>query len=132
MYINQKKEERMSYLGAHEVKLTAGKSRARGSLKRFSPTCLPNFDVLPSFLPPKNIRKPKLDSTCLMAFGFLKSGKLMNLPYFEHSVSAGHPSGIDDPFTRHLDISRYLTMYPSSTYYYKVSGCSMVNAGINH
>jgi DNA polymerase V len=67
----------------------------------------------------------------LIAFGFLKSGKLMNIPYFEHSVSAGYPSNVNDPFAKHLDISRYVTKCSETTYYFKATGCSMINAGIN-
>jgi DNA polymerase V len=136
MYKKQTKEEKMALARVREynkkTKLMPGKGRAGGSLKRFPSTVLPTVDVLQGLLPPKNIRKPTLDPSCLMASGPIKLGNLMNLPYFEHSVPAGYPSTVEDPFTRHLDISRYLMMYPSSTYYYKASGYSMVNAGINH
>ena len=91
----------MSFLEAHgdhkRIKLLPGKSRGGDSLKRFSSTCLPNIDVLHGLLPTKMIGKPRLDPTCLMSSGSLKFGKVMNQPYFEHSVSAGYPSGVDGP-----------------------------------
>ncbi len=118
--------------GNNEIKFISGKGRGENSLKRFSSNGLPAIDMVRNFLPSKNIRKFRLDSSCLMAFGSFKHGKLMNLPYFEHSVSAGYPVNTEDPFTRHLDISKYLTIYPQTTYYYKASGYSMVDAGINH
>lgn len=125
----------MSYLGAHEdnneVRLMSGKSRAEGSLKRFSSTCFSNFDNLPGSLPTKNVGNPKLNPTCLKAFGSIKLGKLMDLPYFEHSVSAGYPTSVSDPFAKHLDISRYLTRCSETAYYFKATGQSMINAGIN-
>jgi|GEM_PF-73556 len=126
----------MSYLGVQqdnkEVKYIPGKGRREGSLKSFSSNGLPNIDALRGYLPSKSTKKPMLDSSNLRAFGLLKSGNLMNLPYFEHSVSAGYPTNTEDPFTRHLDIGRYLMMYPKTTYYYKVTGYSMVDAGINN
>ena len=99
-------------------------------LKRVSPSCLLSYNARGSFLFSKHIRKPNPDSISLMAFGSFKFVKL-KLPYFEHSVSAGYPTSVDDPFTRHLDLSRYLIRHPKSTYYFKVSGYSMTNAGIN-
>lgn len=137
MYTNQKKEERVSYLDVQqdnkEVKSIPGKGRREGSLKSFSSNGLPNIDALRGYLPTKSTRKPMLDSSCLMAFGSIKFGKQVNLPYFEYFVPAGYPTGvIDDPFTRHLDLSKYLIRNPKSVYYFKASGYSMVNAGINH
>jgi DNA polymerase V len=136
MYRIQKKEKRMSYPGLrqdnNEIKSIPHRNRNRGFLKSLPSNGLPTADALRDFLPTKNLRKPNLDSSCLRAFGSLKFGKLMDLPYFEHSVSAGYPTNTEDPFTRHLDISRYLMTYPRTTYYYKASGYSMVDAGINH
>lgn len=84
----------------------------------------------------RNVVKPQLDSTRLFALAFFKPASSkspkLKLPFFETSVSAGYPSPVDDPFTRHLDLSRYLVKHPQSTYYFKVVGYSMVNAGINH
>lgn len=126
----------MSYLETHEnnneVKLMPGKSRAGDYLKGFSSTCLPNMNPLRGFLPIKNVANPRLDPASLMGFGSFKFGKIMNLPYFENSVPAGYPSSVDDPFTRHLDISKYLISYPKTTYYFKATGYSMINAGINN
>jgi DNA polymerase V len=130
MHTNQKGEERMSYQGAHQgnnvIKLTPDNSREGEPL-----TYPPNYDVIPGFLPAEDLRKPRRDSTCLTEFGSLKLDKLMNLPYFEHSVSAGYPSSVNDPFAKHLDISRYVTKCSDTAYYFKATGDSMINAGIN-
>lgn len=99
-------------------------------LKPFPSTCLPSAKDLDTFRFPKNTGKPTSDPNCL-AFG---SFKLTNLdsPYFESPVSAGYPSWVDDPFKRHLNLSSYLMKHPKTTYYFKVMGYSMVDAGINH
>jgi DNA polymerase V len=79
----------------------------------------------------QDYKKYKLDKNCLFAFGPCKINKL-NVPYFDVFVPAGHPANIDDPYKRHLDLGRYLTRHPLSSYYFKVTGYSMINAGINH
>lgn len=73
----------------------------------------------------------KLDKSCLLAFGPCKFNKLY-VPYFDIFVPAGYPSNLEDPYKRHLDLGRYLTRSPLSSYYFKVTGYSMINAGIHH
>ncbi|MGV8948306.1 MAG: LexA family protein [Candidatus Paracaedibacter sp.] len=125
----------MSYLKTHEEndanKLIAANDRRTDSLKNFYSTCLPSSDALRNFLLLKSKGRYQFHSGSLMEVGLLKFNKL-SLPYFEHKVPAGYPSGMEDPFTRHLDLSKYLMMHPKSTYYFKVAGYSMINAGINH
>lgn len=103
----------------------------RQCFTKFSSTYLPQLHARRRFVPPKNTTKPKLDTTCLKALGSFKFGKL-KIPYFEYNVPAGSPCRVDDPFMRHLDLSRYLIRDPKTSYYFKVSGYSMINAGINH
>lgn len=52
-------------------------------------------------------------------------------PIYTTSVSAGFPSPADDYIDQKLDLNKYLIKNPSATFYVKVSGNSMVNAGIN-
>lgn len=125
----------MSYLKTHE-KNNATKSieindRGADTSRNFYSTCLPSSDALRSSLLVKNKRRYNLHSGSLMEVGLLKFTKL-SLPYFEHKVSAGYPSGVEDPFTRHLDLGKYLIRHPNTTYYFKAAGYSMINAGINH
>jgi len=54
------------------------------------------------------------------------------LPYFTNLISAGYPSDVDDPFATHIDIMKYIIRHPKTTYYFKASGNSMINAGIYH
>jgi len=53
----------------------------------------------------------------------------MQLPYYE-SVSAGFPSPAEDYLEHNLDLNRYLIKHPESTFFVKVEGRSMLNAGI--
>ena len=51
--------------------------------------------------------------------------------YFEARVSAGFPSPADDYSDVKLDLNQALVSNPSSTFYVRVKGSSMIDAGIN-
>lgn len=61
-----------------------------------------------------------------------KLGKLHNLPFYQCAVSAGFPSPAEDDIEERLDLNELLIKHPSATFFLKVSGTSMVKAGINH
>ncbi len=52
-------------------------------------------------------------------------------PFFVAKISAGFPSPAEDYIERKLDLNEYLIKNPSATFFVKVSGNSMINAGIN-
>ena len=52
------------------------------------------------------------------------------LPLFLSKVNAGFPSPADDFMENRLNLNDYIVKHPSSTYYVKVSGDSMIGAGI--
>ena len=52
------------------------------------------------------------------------------LPLFTSSVPAGFPSPADDYIEKALDLNEYLIQHPSSTYFARASGDSMVLRGI--
>lgn len=52
-------------------------------------------------------------------------------PLFMVPVSAGFPSPADDYLEGHLDLNQKLIDNATSTYYVKVEGESMINAGIH-
>lgn len=54
----------------------------------------------------------------------------MNIPLFLSTIKAGFPSPADDFAENHLDLNEYLVPHPVSTFFVKVSGDSMINAGI--
>ena len=56
---------------------------------------------------------------------------LFNLVLLEDSVFAGFPSPADEHLNQKLDLNEHLIKHPESTYFVKVYGDSMVNAGIH-
>lgn len=61
----------------------------------------------------------------------LESGTLeYELPFYSNKVSAGFPSPADDHLEMKLDLNTYLIKHPSSTFFVRVSGDSMIKAGI--
>lgn len=53
-----------------------------------------------------------------------------SLPLYASAVSAGFPSPADDYIETALDLNAHLIKHPSATFFVKVSGESMINAGI--
>lgn len=54
-----------------------------------------------------------------------------NLPLYNCSVSAGFPSPADDHMDINLDLNEHLIQHPTATFFVRVSGDSMINAGIS-
>lgn len=54
----------------------------------------------------------------------------MQIPIFLNTVKAGFPSPADDFAENYLDLNEYLISHPVATFFVKVSGDSMINAGI--
>lgn len=52
------------------------------------------------------------------------------LPLFLSPVRAGFPSPAEDYLDKKCDLNEYLIRHPASTFFVKVKGDSMVNAGI--
>lgn len=53
------------------------------------------------------------------------------LPLYISRVAAGFPSPADDYLESRLDLNEYLIKSPSSTFFVRVSGDSMIGAGIH-
>ncbi len=53
------------------------------------------------------------------------------LPLFLSKIRAGFPSPADDVLDKKLDLNEFLIKHPASTFFVKVKGDSMINAGIN-
>lgn len=56
---------------------------------------------------------------------------ILNLPYADQGIRAGFPSPAQDFMDKSLDFNKELIQHPSATFYAKVVGLSMINAGIN-
>ena len=52
-------------------------------------------------------------------------------PLFVTSVSAGFPSPADDYIEGKLDLNTYLIKHPAATFFVRVEGDSMIDAGIH-
>ena len=53
------------------------------------------------------------------------------LPLYSCKISAGFPSPADDHLEKSLDLNSHLIKHPAATFLVRVSGDSMINAGIN-
>ena len=52
------------------------------------------------------------------------------LPFFQSLVQAGFPSPAEDFTDTKLDLNQFLIKHPSSTFFVRVAGDSMIEAGI--
>ena len=66
-----------------------------------------------------------------MKIGELTKDIALSLPLFSSRVKAGFPSPADDFVERKLDLNDFLVDHPASTFFVKVQGDSMMNAGID-
>ena len=55
----------------------------------------------------------------------------LNLPYIAEGISAGFPSPADDFLDNALDLNKVIVKNPSATFYGRVKGNSMRDAGLN-
>lgn len=55
----------------------------------------------------------------------------LNLPYADAGVRAGFPSPAQDYMDRSLDFNKEIIQHPAATFYAKVVGLSMIEAGID-
>lgn len=53
------------------------------------------------------------------------------LLFYLSKVSAGFPSPAEDDFAEKLDLNDYLIKHPAATFFMRVRGNSMLNAGIH-
>jgi DNA polymerase V len=68
---------------------------------------------------------------CISEIYSLKNHRGQVLPFFVAKISAGFPSPADDYIDRKLDLNEFLIRHPTATFFVRVSGDSMIDAGIN-
>lgn len=56
---------------------------------------------------------------------------LMPLPYADQGIKAGFPSPAQDYISQTIDLNKELIRHPACTFYGRVSGDSMKDAGLN-
>ena len=61
---------------------------------------------------------------------FDSANKRFRIPLLNDSVSAGFPSPADDYTEENIDLNEHLISNPFSTFFLRVKGDSMINAGI--
>ena len=62
----------------------------------------------------------------------LSTNKLsIKLPLYSYKISAGFPSPADDHLEKNLDLNSHLIKHPAATFFVRVNGDSMINAGIH-
>lgn len=60
-----------------------------------------------------------------------ESDRLIPLPLFAERVPCGFPSPAQDYVEERLDLNKLVVKHPSATYFVRVSGDSMIGAGIS-
>ncbi|MGC9362477.1 MAG: LexA family protein [Candidatus Syntrophosphaera sp.] len=74
-------------------------------------------------------KKLKSDGSIKAIYGFKNATKLSR-PVVGQRVPAGFPSPATDYIEGTLDLNEHLIQHPASTFFFRVDGLSMVNAGI--
>ncbi len=59
------------------------------------------------------------------------SSSSLSLPYVDEGIAAGFPSPAQDFMDLSLDLNKELIKHPSATFYGRVKGTSMIDAGID-
>jgi DNA polymerase V len=77
------------------------------------------------------MHSPRLAPSIAGIYRFEKKSRVLR-PLFLSGVSAGFPSPADDYIDRELDLNEYLIPNPAATFFVRVAGDSMINAGIHH
>jgi DNA polymerase V len=74
-------------------------------------------------------KKLKTDGSISAIYGMEESGS-QELPLFSARVAAGFPSPAEDHLESRLDLNQHLIRNPSSTFFVRAAGESMMEAGI--
>lgn len=73
----------------------------------------------------------RINNTSTLDFYSSATTTDIKVPLYASAVSAGFPSPADDYLELSLDLNKYLIKHPAATFYVKVKGDSMINAGIH-
>ena len=66
-----------------------------------------------------------------LEFFFVETGRRLVLLYADEGIRAGFPSPAQDYMESGIDLNRELIDHPSSTFYGRVKGDSMIDAGVH-
>lgn len=73
----------------------------------------------------------QLYNTPSLTFYSVDVSSSLKLPFVVEGISAGFPSPADDFLDINIDLNKHLIKNPSTTFYGKVRGNSMIDAGIH-
>ena len=73
----------------------------------------------------------KLHQTNTLEIYTADTTSTINLPFVEGGISAGFPSPADDFLDISIDLNKEYVKNPSTTFYGRVKGDSMINAGLS-
>ena len=76
--------------------------------------------------------KSKLIEPPLIEITTADTDTALNLPFVENGISAGFPSPALDFVDASIDLNKHLIKHPSATFYGRVKGDSLKNAGIDN
>ncbi len=74
----------------------------------------------------------KLHQTTTLEIFTADTSTTINLPIVENGISAGFPSPADDFLDLSIDLNKEFVKNPSTTFYGRVKGDSMINAGLSN
>ncbi|MCF7790707.1 MAG: translesion error-prone DNA polymerase V autoproteolytic subunit [Victivallales bacterium] len=77
------------------------------------------------------MKKVKNKEDLLFYTGHINLNQELKVPIATENISAGFPSPAENYFDGELDLNAYLVKNPPATFFVRVSGESMINAGIN-
>lgn len=80
-------------------------------------------------VPTKAVRIPETEIRHVLKY---VQNRCYRLPFYRHAISAGFPSPAEDEIEETLDLNELLIRHPSATFFLRVSGSSMIRAGIHH
>lgn len=115
----------------------SGAGRPRGSYQYGEPTKVVRLPLslveqLPDLLS-RNLsrRSPDQQETQVCEIYRPDCLRRYQIPLYEAPVSAGFPSPAEDYLEGKLDLDRHLIKHPAATFFVRVSGDSMIDAGIH-
>lgn len=76
------------------------------------------------------IKEVKQQDSLLTFYSFAAHTNI-KAPLLQERVPAGFPSPANDYLGKTLDLNEYLIKHPAATYFVRVEGSSMIDAGIN-
>jgi len=79
----------------------------------------------------KYFMKKKISNKEILTFYKFKNITKKSFPLLFTYIPAGFPSPADDYMENNLDLNEYLVKHPTATFFVKVEGDSMIEAGIN-